>query len=87
MIEFNVNDYVLVKVTKRGKEIHRKKYDELVRRYNPPFPYRPIEEDSEGWSKWQLWELMNQLGSHCENGFDPPFETTIQILNRDHSGT
>lgn len=78
-VAFNINDTVRVKLTKIGHDIHRKKWDEVFAKYGDMYPHRPPKEDKNGWSEWQLWVLMEYFGEHCSIGFDPPFETTIQI--------
>lgn len=77
---FNLNDYVKVKLTRTGKEILFKIV--LQQKYPEASCYRNFilpEEDSNGWSNWQLWELMNIFGSHMANGTLPPFEFDIKI--------
>ena len=64
---FNVNDYVLVKLTPVGKD--------LLKKNDRPIP----DENSEGWSRWQLWELASAFGDHMYNGCQIPFETSIQF--------
>lgn len=70
-IRFNINQYVKVKITKHGKDILVK--DEY------PYPYK---EDKDGWSKWQMWHLMEQFGQYIYLGCEPPFETEIILLPR-----
>lgn len=41
--------------------------------------YIPPVEDSDGWSSWQLWNLMQELGPHIYIGCEIPFETTIEF--------
>lgn len=80
--KFNVNDYVRVKLKPNGREILRKKHELLNARYpKAKLHYREPLEDSDGWSKWQLWELMSKFGEHIHLGCDAPFETTIEILS------
>jgi hypothetical protein len=82
-MKFNVNDEVRVKLTSFGRSIHRLQWEareqsvrELLGAYEPPI------EDSEGWSTWQLWELMHSFGAHCFNGCIIPFEMQIDIITR-----
>jgi hypothetical protein len=77
---FNVNEYVLVRLTEHGREIIRKddaKWGELY----PSLRGRSTlpKEDADGWSKWQLWHLMQTFGPHVANGVQNPFETTIRL--------
>lgn len=82
-IDFNVNHFVHVKLTDRGRQIHREDYDvsaEHIRsRGGKPDEYRAPVEDSEGWSRWQLWTLMNLFGNHIAMGLPLAFETSIRI--------
>lgn len=84
-MEFNVNHEVHVRLTDEGRRLHKKAHDDLnahIRSISPkarPFEYRPPAEDEEGWSEWQLWELMASFGAHMHNGCKVPFETTIRI--------
>jgi hypothetical protein len=77
---FNINEYVWVKLTDRGRAIHREQHEAL----NEQFPkckleYCPPKEDAQGWSKWQMWSLMQELGPHVGMGIEPAFETNIVI--------
>lgn len=67
-MKFNVNNYVKVKLTKRGKEIMKE--EGVMREYVP---------DKDGYTKWQLWELMGVFGNYVYNGCEIPFETEIEI--------
>jgi hypothetical protein len=80
-IGFNINEYFRVKLTPRGKAIHRAQHDELNANYpTARLLYRAPKEDANGWSEWQAWSLMQTFGAHIVMGFDPPFETNIEIL-------
>lgn len=85
-IPFNINHIVSVKLTDFGKQklienhnsllktIHDNGVDISTFKDHDPLP----KEDSDGWSKWQLWVLMEQLGIYCT--FDElPFETNIKF--------
>lgn len=80
MIEFNVNNYVWVKLTGVGiKELERQH-----RELREAFPgiggnFEPPKSDDEGWSKWQMHDLMNRFGHMMSCGMQVPFETTIRI--------
>ena len=80
-VEFNINDHVYVKLTEFGHECLRKNHEALwadVKRENVP-DYAPPQEDEFGWSRWQLWQLMQAFGQHIALGEMTPFETTIRI--------
>ncbi len=72
---FNVNDYVWVRLTDAGRKHHREWYEA---RY-PMLPYRAPDESADGWSKWQLWALMKEMGEACNMGMPLPFETSIRL--------
>lgn len=80
MMEFNVNDKVRVRLTHHGRDILRG----IVADYRQKHPKANAlflfpQESDDGWSEWQLWELMSTFGEHCYNGCEVPFETTINI--------
>ena len=79
MIDFNINGYVWVRLTDRGRRIHREQHEQLLRDVpGMSIPYSPpVEED--GWSRWQLWCLMAHFGPYIGAAMDEPFETGIQI--------
>ncbi len=83
MIEFNVNDYIFVKLTDAGRAELKRQHDELNKEVHGALgEYIPPVEDSDGWSKWQMHSIMNRLGHMMLVGFnDIPFETTIRIVN------
>ncbi len=73
-MRFNVNEYVKVRLTDRGREILRQRRTALG------LDALEIRED-DGWSQWQLWELMSIFGPHIYLGTYPlPFETDIEIV-------
>ena len=75
---FNVNDHVRVKLTPFGREAYRDAHAETARILG--YPVRDKAVDAEGWSEFQLHELMNIFGKHCYNGATQlPFATTIDI--------
>lgn len=68
-MKFNISHIVRVKLTERGRRI----LAEMT------FPHA-VEEDSEGFSEWQLWVLMETFGPHIHLGSDLCFETEIDII-------
>lgn len=77
MISFNVNDYVKVNLTEDGIAELQKQRDELRA---PSLKDVPLfGKDDEGWTKFQLWDLMNCFGHMMYMGGKIPFETTILI--------
>ena len=82
-MNFNINDKVRVKLTASGREALARQHAEFWASTGRPAPYdyTPPKEDHEGWSEWQLWALMQDLGHLLRPGFlEQPFETTIQLV-------
>ncbi len=84
-MEFNINNKVRVRITAIGKQLLRKNWldvhAEIWAKGGVGYEYREPEEDAEGWSEWQMWELMKAFGPHLHLGCKQPFETTIVIPN------
>ena len=74
----NFNDYCWVRLTDEGRAIHRGLFDELIAAHpNVTLKYEPPTETN-GWSRFQLWELMHDFGKYCYNGqMKLPFSTEI----------
>jgi len=90
--KFNINDTVKVKLTDYGKECLRKDYDDFLERVRSlvedkeyvPFEFRLPKEDKEGYSEWQMWDLINKLGKYTGLGFtDMPFKSIILLKECD----
>lgn len=79
-LALNINHNVRVKLTDCGREIHRQNFAQFLATF-PKFPYayRQPEEDADGWSTWQLWNLMQEFGDHLHMGTSLPFDTTIEL--------
>lgn len=81
LVEFNINDYVYVKLTDAGRMEIRRQAEELEDYWKKPrgtFSNHK-EEDADGWSKWQMHELMNTFGGMTFVWGKLPFETTIRL--------
>jgi len=80
-VQFNVNRTVKVKLTEYGRECLRRNYDELSAGYNGKlkWEFELPKEDAEGWSKWQMHSLMEQLGRYMRLGCACPFDPNIRI--------
>lgn len=82
-VEFNINDYVFVRLTDTGRNELRRQRAELVAGLKPRaremFTGDGVPEEDDGWSRWQLWDLMARLGHLNRMGFKGPFETTIKF--------
>ena len=82
LIQFNINETVRVRLTDIGRAELKRQHDELNARIIA-IGGKPFEtwcpEEVDGWSRWQLWRLMEQLGHLCHIGSDGPFETNIVL--------
>ena len=79
--KFNINHSIKVRLTKFGKELHKKEWEDFwisVGRLHQ-FPYTPPKEDENGYVEFQLWGLVKHFGPYCGLGQEPPFETVILI--------
>ena len=77
---FNVNHTVRVQLTDEGRQLLREGHQRLWADWpKPPYEYSEPKEDADGWSEWQLWSLMHDLGPHCVMGNPAPFKTTIEF--------
>lgn len=74
---YNINDDVLVKITPRGRDVVDMKNNEYTKRWGVRALYTLPIPDSDGYSKFQLWELMNLFGDYIGTGYEVPFETNI----------
>lgn len=75
----NINDHVWVRLTERGRDIARAHHQALLVVAPRLGPYCSYETN--GWSRWQLWQLMQRFGADCHLGCDPPFETEISLVD------
>lgn len=76
-VKFNINESVRVRLSNSGKLIHRRQHDELRTQYPSIGKYTPPKTDAQGYSRWQLWSLMQTFGPSISLGTEPPFETEI----------
>lgn len=81
-MRFNINENVKVRLTDYGRRLHKENWSRLVAMAGRPkgWDYSPPKEDAEGWSEWQLWTLMQELGPHIHMGGDNPFDLEIEIV-------
>lgn len=79
MIDFNVNDYVHVKLTEVGIDELKRQHAELKEAFPKLGDFTLPKTDEDGWSKWQMHDLMNRFGGLCRPTMNVPFETNIKI--------
>jgi hypothetical protein len=78
-MKFNINHDVRVKLSYSGREALRRQHEELKRTF-PKLPdFKEKATDDEGYTKFQMWDLMSTLGSLCTLGKPSPFDTEILI--------
>ena len=57
-------------------------FGEKVNHPNPP-AYRPPDEDKDGWSRWQLWVLMETFGDVTGMSRPNCFDLNIEFETSD----
>jgi len=83
-MRYNFNEVIRVRLTDEGRRIHRHNYERLMEMLPQAArdsigPYKPKEEDADGWSTWQGWKLMQEFGPWLRLTMNPPFELTVEI--------
>lgn len=73
---FNINEAVSVRLTNTGRDIHYRRHVALI---GNNYRYIPPETDADGWSEFQMWELMQIFGKHIGIAKENPFELNIKI--------
>lgn len=81
---FNINSHVRVKVTEHGFAVMDAADEALNRLLGSRLPHRSprirVEQaEGNGWSRWQMWDLMQTFGSAVGMGRDVPFETAVEF--------
>lgn len=76
MPKFNVNHHVWVKLTDHGREIHRQYWEPYSRGI-----YVAPRASADGWSRFQMHDVMRVFGPHMVMGGDLPFETEIILAS------
>lgn len=78
---YNMNEYVKVKLTTYGKQILEDKFSH-VPGINVREALSHIKVDGDGYSEFQLWNLMSTFGAYLYNGCELPFETDIKFKSK-----
>ncbi len=83
MIEWDINEYVWVKLTDRWRQIHREDHERLADRMyqhsGVKQSYTPPAVDADGWCRFPGWYLMKIFGPHIGPSADPLFNSTVRI--------
>ena len=78
-VTFNANEAVWVKLTEKGHRIYKENH-EALRKKIPGFPsYTRPKEDERGFSRWQMWCLMQEFGEHLFLGGPEPFSMEMEL--------
>jgi len=78
-IEFNLNRYIQVQLTNKGRAELKRQHDALYQDIPGAHEYHPPKEDADGWSRWQAWCLFQVLGAELGWNSKLMFATTIRI--------
>lgn len=79
-MKFNIDNNVKVKLTEYGKDILREQHNSLYKTINVKKEFKLPPEDDNGYSEWQLWNLMATFGDWINFGTVlTPFELEILI--------
>lgn len=73
-IRFNLNDYVLFRITNKGKEVYADYYAGL--RLEPP-PFQDEHYEGVTWQRMQIWEMCMIFGAAMFMGAVLPVETEM----------
>jgi len=83
-IKFNINHSVKVKVTEYGYEVwlaHENKFVHFSGTIKPvTIEELKAKQDEDGYTKFQLWDMMSIFGSKMQMGFKNPIDTNIILL-------
>ena len=84
----NLNEFVKVKLNNYGKVIYCHQHDELnefikSKGCKPLEPLLP-KVDEDGYTEFQLWELMKLYGPHIGMGLPTPFEMNVVVYVGEH---
>ena len=82
IVKLNMNDYVKVRLTDRGRELMQKDHEEFLasiplRAQQAIGPFKPPVADDDGYSRFQIWHLMQLFGPHISLGCVMPFDPEI----------
>lgn len=68
----NINDNVLAKITPVGLAHLEREWNQFRAMYPKVDEWEAPTVDADGYSKWQLWRLMADLGKYCVMGMPIP---------------
>ena len=74
----NINRYVWVRLTDKGRILldeHDRRLLEVIKSLKK----LPERREKDGWTQFQLWELMEIFGPYMGHGVEQPFEAHIEL--------
>ena len=81
---FNINEFIKVKLSQKGKLVYSEHQIEIQKRFNRDKIKIDVplnaEVDNEGFTEFQLWRFMEIFGSHMYCGAEPVIEGPILYL-------
>lgn len=88
--KFNMNETVKVRLKQSGHDILRQQHDEIDRQIRSRGgrglgPLR-INIDDDGYTAFQMWDLMQRFGEHMTIGFEPPFHLDVILCGGEPIG-
>jgi len=79
-MNFNLNNYVQIKLTEKGKQVLQQKIDSdlaILNRYGIDTSTYDRSEPEDGYWKFQLWEVMQIFGPYMKQGLENVIEMDI----------
>lgn len=89
-MKFNLNNYVQVKLTEKGKQVLNQKIDndlEILNRYGIDTSTYDRSEPQDGYWKFQLWEVMQIFGPYMKQGLENVIEMDIVLEEKPQTTT
>lgn len=83
--DININDYVYVQLTDLGKQIYDSYFFNFNRKYGVEIKAPELKMDKEGYSAFQIWDLMQIFGPEMRIGLNPTFKDNILQFRADTS--
>ncbi len=85
-IKFNINNYVAVQLTELGKKELFRQHVELYKTFRGEdyngHEYTQPKVDKDGYTEYQLWQLMGRFGCMYSLGCESPFEINIKLKDK-----
>lgn len=75
-MKINLNDKVKFRPTKLGMQVLEQKHNAI---FSSQIPFKTPKTDANGYMETEIWQFMNNFGSHMFNGVDVPVETEVFV--------